>query len=1781
MPNSKEHRLSNINRPNTISNPSSYMHLDYSNPLGSRNFRSIIRGSSTGYYSGITNRQDSNIRDLTRQTRRIYERSKGEMKKYKIIHDEVKREEALARIPKIMNSNPLHYLVVDSLYKDDDIYATDTRGGVHYYGGVDSGGWLVTGSIDMTSRGVYNLFYKFVDPYNGNFISTQRRIHVTDAPMFVLNGIMSETIYIGNSWIDPGYTVTQPGIPSGRVVISVSSQLPRDNIYSTVGTYNINYTLSYPGLFGTAIPLPITLRRVLYVVDNARAHSVFDVEGYADMGDGSGVRRVWGSNLAKQGTENTFKLKFDTGLAVANLNKLKAESSLILSPLVSIIEDGVQTDILLSSSKVSIVSRSEIDVKYTAGTMVQELRIRLMRVVGIIDDGSGYIEFVIGSNKIYPTINRVTEDYKWKLRTGSTMYTLFDDEVKRTSGHTTSSVVNGRKIYSIPGWNSGTESPSTLQLKSTITSKIGKNDTGFTVLFWLYVHFDEDDYANRDTNGKGAKCSIFGNKWYNDSTPGFALHTDWTNRWTDIKNNKTFVTLLPMITNSSSLEYYGNRQWGRVTADGNRHQETDHVPGTSCVRFQTNKWIHIAIRGKHSDDSNTLEIQTDIENTIHSSLSDILSSNDFMFGTTVGIQASHRYTDAFDVQNAEFYDYYLSDSDITEKYELFCKANKPSGIDTVIATSLSFFETLSLKSNSGHSDAKNITKLNNNRDVIVENIVHILNDTTMLQRYVNIIKVFEGSSGSGPLFTKERANIIAQVYEGLVASGLKWVSIGSTRPSSGKEIEDTALKSALKHKSTFTQEEWEQFGINDLRTHHFIKSGYNVYFKPDGAIEDDGRFFRRMLDIMQVFFDQGMTLSMMWRNRTIYDKFLFEHSSVFHGSVARPAYERYIEETVNVRLDDYWGRAKLWTHSPVVRATGIYIVAGGYARIEVPDALINQNIVIQIGTHPNDHAQQSGPSNGKHTRLDRTVHFYMIQDKITQVYTPLGGGIYIRVPLKTNFGHHKIKVQGQIVNGAMYRHCPEQSLVTTKSEWDKVWSYQGPWFDLETDKYFMQVPMEWLRVWKSAGLIDYSKQENMMYLVEAWNHTMDGMSEWAGYRLKRHKYTMWMQVDANKPMKNFSIGYPMCNASQYYQGDLQKIQITGLNYVPYFMNYMNVYTNTTDIHECGHEHVVFMFGEDGNKGEESIIEVANVYIGNVKFGDSMLSATRHASGLYKMLWDDPMIDWVSTSDFRNNSTTHARMTEGQKKYQPRGWQVYSEIACMFGWDVWRNYNTRVNTEADADRRAGRPQHDRWEPTDDRIYNFSVHADADLRPFFHIWGEPPKNAAVLAQRISSKGLHQCAGMNARILYYKSIVPKDHATFLAHFGRMRDDPMLYTWTRAMHDEVVAALEYVRSLYITSPTQKAGCPCCGLISRHGFKYPIPQQRILQKYRTPAFTIVNPSLLEDACVFRLTSGFKNDLLLNFVYDFRYGKLCPEIFEEYSPTKMLSIYGVNVGVITLLKQYEVTDLSMSIASRQITLQDVVLNTSLDCDIKFRIENTYLFNGGMTEVTVSKKNIYPRIPLVLTSENVMRYIHSYGSVEVATWAEFDRTLSKYTFVSKNGKNKNAIQITEDLLKLIGSSFTITLKFKILGKARNNGETNLLENGNTGSYSSERVQLQTWRVYETVAGVDYMILRCVPAGLNSGGGFVFKEHKIDKIAVNEEHFVSIRYDSTSKKNYFDVYRTRDQSWTSRRSSVQSGAEFPLDKTMKLLVGGPQEDCEISEVTLHQGSLLDSDSFYSSS
>lgn len=66
------------------------------------------------------------------------------------------------------------------------------------------------------------------------------------------------------------------------------------------------------------------------------------------------------------------------------------------------------------------------------------------------------------------------------------------------------------------------------------------------------------------------------------------------------------------------------------------------------------------------------------------------------------------------------------------------------------------------------------------------------------------------------------------------ALGLKWTSVGATRPQHGTELKNNKLKAALQGKLEFTKKEFDRLDVKNLHADSFIKLGV-LYFEPVAA----------------------------------------------------------------------------------------------------------------------------------------------------------------------------------------------------------------------------------------------------------------------------------------------------------------------------------------------------------------------------------------------------------------------------------------------------------------------------------------------------------------------------------------------------------------------------------------------------------------------------------------------------------------------------------------------------------------------------------------------------------------------------------------------------------------------------------------------------------------------------------------------------------------------------------------------------------------------------------
>ena len=243
-------------------------------------------------------------------------------------------------------------------------------------------------------------------------------------------------------------------------------------------------------------------------------------------------------------------------------------------------------------------------------------------------------------------------------------------------------------------------------------------------------------------------------------------------------------------------------------------------------------------------------------------------------------------------------------------------------------------------------------------------------------------------------------------------------------------------------------------------------------------------------------------------------------------------------------------------------------------------------------------------------------------------------------------------------------------------------------------------------------------------------------------------------------------------------------------------------------------------------------------------------------------------------------------------------------------------------------------------------------------------------------------------------------------------------------------------------------------------------------------------------------------------------------------------------------------------------------------DIRITVHNSHLCDVGGAVFLVNKRNTFPAYPTRHVNTNIMQYIVYMGNDKVAI---YDRMNSKYIFKKDNN---HWIEIAKEIISLIGSnSYTFTFSVKVKWTSDGNGSARILHQR---SLSSNYIILETYQVSKTVGTKKFVKLILKSRGKNALGAYIFKIQEIDDFEVtnDSEYYVSLRYDALGKRSVIDMYKKGEGTWATRKTSIQTGVEFSLNIADNLSVGNARtDDFEISNIILHEGYRLDSDSYYS--
>ncbi len=449
---------------------------------------------------------------------------------------------------------------------------------------------------------------------------------------------------------------------------------------------------------------------------------------------------------------------------------------------------------------------------------------------------------------------------------------------------------------------------------------------------------------------------------------------------------------------------------------------------------------------------------------------------------------------------------------------------------------------------------------------------------------------------------------------------------------------------------------------------------------------------------------------------------------------------------VNGTVPAVWGVPVGFATDPKLRPTGLYLPPGSIGRVTVPAELVNAGFAVQIGAHTADHTDKD-----LHQRLSRTTRRFDIQQQVTYVANPLGGGVYIEVPYLAAKGMIDVQVQG-VVEAPIF--SMRSFDVTSSAEWQRRRTAGVPWADFVSDHFMMQVPTNWV----------YAKADPSKILRD-WDTAMQAYSEFSGIPAnKRNDVVLYMQPDIQIRASVFGIGYPQVDNTYDPRGDEH-----GDSHSPMITDPL---TTDADFHELGHAQAFSKFRGE----EEALVNFPYAFVANTKFGFSFDEAFRVSFDNTKtrvplasrvqdgFTPDRAAVDWMVTVNFGNAAEmNYSNTTKDEFRYQARGYAKYADIARLFGWNAVTGFYAKQNLDYIAGT-AGDMNND----VDGRILRLSMAAGVDLTPLIHFWGIHPVNATKLRSDIAAKGLPKSTAVRDLLVRYRSLIPADQAAFLTFFN-----------------------------------------------------------------------------------------------------------------------------------------------------------------------------------------------------------------------------------------------------------------------------------------------------------------------------------------------------------------------------------------------------------------------------
>ncbi|WP_144394586.1 M60 family peptidase N-terminal accessory domain-containing protein [Pleionea sediminis] len=467
-----------------------------------------------------------------------------------------------------------------------------------------------------------------------------------------------------------------------------------------------------------------------------------------------------------------------------------------------------------------------------------------------------------------------------------------------------------------------------------------------------------------------------------------------------------------------------------------------------------------------------------------------------------------------------------------------------------------------------------------------------------------------------------------------------------------------------------------------------------------------------------------------------------------------------------------WGYNIAFHKDAKKRPTGFYAIPGQAFTITVPSALVDAGFEVMINAHDIDLS--------RHRHLKRQYRIsqsYPIDATRVTLVSPVGGGIYIKVPNGIDLGTVSVSIKDAL-RAPYYRNLAHDT--TTEDEWEKMKTSPALWADFESEYYMMTLPAKWTESHSYQEIVD---------IMAGWDEEMKAVISLLGYCEipvgeceQLNSVALYQIVDARIRHGAYGIGYPQSNFT-YDVSMSNQPENAGSGMKHYFLvNPIDQKGSfSVEYHEMGHARIKQAF----NGETESIVNIISVYIANTLYDKTLNGSLPYSMNLSnETSVENVAREWMARQNFRDDKPMDiTNSTKNEVRYQAKGLGRYMDVIRMVGdshgndkrgWEFLKQYYRDIHfaVENGASNRCTAfgdtryPDKESYQPKqsqDCELFYLSKSAGFNVVPLMHFWGVHPTNYNIIKQELNNHSIGEDTRVCNRLLSYREMIAADKNEF----------------------------------------------------------------------------------------------------------------------------------------------------------------------------------------------------------------------------------------------------------------------------------------------------------------------------------------------------------------------------------------------------------------------------------